>query len=119
MLLIRAASFAISVLLLTETIGSNWGWYLALWVLCIASFSLLSMASAAISFWLMIGLFEPSDAWHTVLAVFTLVAVLQALTRRQSQWQWHTEVWDSGRPGGRRGRSWRYERLGRGPDRGD
>jgi len=81
-LLIRVASFALAILLLTETIGTNWGWYLALWVLCLASFSLISLAAAFISFWLMVGLFTPSHAWHTVVAVFTLVAVLQALIRR-------------------------------------
>jgi hypothetical protein len=93
-LLIRVVCFALSVLLLTETVGSNWGWYLALWVLCFASFSLLSVVCSFISFWLMVGLFEPSDAWHTVLAVFTVVAVLQALTRRQSPWRWQTVVLD-------------------------
>jgi hypothetical protein len=93
-LLIRVACLTLSVLLLTETIGTNWGWYLALWVLCIASFSLISFAAAIISFWLMIGLFTPGDAWHTLLAVFTLVAVLQALTRRQSPWRWQAVVLD-------------------------
>lgn len=93
MLLIRVVCFALSVLLFTETIGANWGWYLALWVLCFASFSLVSLAASFISFWLMVGVFEPGDAWHTVLAVFTLVAVLQALLRRQSPWRWQTAVW--------------------------
>ena len=110
MLLIRVVCFAISVLLLTETIGTNWGWYLALWVLCFASFSLLSLAASFISFWLMVGLFTPSDAWHTMLAVLTLVAVLQALTRRPSTWRWQTVVLDySGDEYGwtqRRLRSW-------------
>ena len=98
MLLIRVACFALAVLLLTETIGTNWGWYLALWVLCLASFSLISLAAAFISFWLMIGLFTPSDAWHTVLAVFTLVAVLQALIRRPVL-SWQTVRWELLRPG--------------------
>ena len=119
MLLIRVVCFALAVLLFTEAVGSNWGWYLALWVLCIASFSLLSLASAFIAFWLMVGVFQPSDAWHTVLAVFTLVAMLQALTRRQSQWRWQTVVWDNRESGGRRGRSWRYERLARRNERLD
>jgi hypothetical protein len=118
-LLIRVVCFAISVLLLTEVVGPNWGWYLALWVLCFASFSFISMAAAFISFWLMVGVFEPSNAWHTVMAVFTLVAVLQALTRRQSQWRWQTAVWTSGEPGGRGGRSWRFERLNGRNDRLD
>jgi hypothetical protein len=95
-LLIRVVCFALSVLLLTETVGTNWGWYLALWVLCFASFSLLSLVSSFISFWLMVGAFEPNDAWHTVLAVFTLVAVLQALITRQSPWRWQTVVVDYG-----------------------
>jgi hypothetical protein len=116
-LLIRVACFALSVLLLTEAIGPNWGWYLSLWLLCFASFSLISVAAAFISFWLMVGVFEPSDAWHTVLAVFTLVSVLQALTRRQAQWHWQTAVWEN--DGGRRGRSWRFERLQRRDDRRD
>jgi hypothetical protein len=92
-LLIRAACFALAVLLLTETIGDNWGWYLALWVLCLASFSFISLAAAFISFWLMIGLFTPSDAWHTVLAIFTLVALLQGLIRRPMV-GWQTVRWE-------------------------
>jgi hypothetical protein len=113
-LLIRVVCLAISVLLLTETVGDNWGWYLALWVLCRASFSLLSMASAFISFWLMIGVFEPSQAWHTVLSVFTLVAVLQALTRRPSSGGWQTMVWHYEGPGDRWRRGDRGRRLNRG-----
>src|SRR3954454_12535860 len=96
MLLLRVVCFALSVLLFTETIGANWGWYLALWVLCFASFSLLGLAASFISFWLMVGVFESSDTWHTILAVFTLVAVLQALVRRQSPWRWQTVVLDYG-----------------------
>lgn len=98
MLLIRAVCFTLAVLLLTETIGDNWGWYLALWVLCFASFSLISMVASFISFWLMIGVFQPSDAWHTVLAVFTLVALLQGLIRRPA-WSWQTVRWEFLGPG--------------------
>src|SRR3954468_21977812 len=107
MLLIRVAAFTLAVLLLTQIVGDNWGWYLALWVLCLASFSLISMAAAFISFWLMTGLFQPSDTWHTVLAVFTLVAVLQGLVRRPTV-GWQTVRWqvlgtgDDGEP-----RHWR------------
>jgi hypothetical protein len=89
MFLIRVVCFTLSVLLLTETIEPDWGWYLALWVLCFASFSLLGLAASFVSFWLMVGVFEPSDAWHTVLAVFTLISLLQSMVRR-STWQWRT-----------------------------
>jgi hypothetical protein len=106
-LLLRVVCFALSVLLLTETLQPDWGWYLALWVLCLASLSLLSLAAAFVSFWLMIGLFEPGDAWHTVLSVFTLVSVLQALIRRQT-WQWQAITWQSDDTyGGGRWRRWR------------
>ena len=98
MLLIRVAAFTLAVLLLTETVGDNWGWYLALWILCLASFSLVSMAAAFISFWLMTGLFEPGDGWHTVLTVFTLVALLQALIRRPTV-GWQTVRWELLRTG--------------------
>jgi len=91
-LLIRTVCFAIAALLLTEVVGENWGWYLALWVLCFTSLSLLSFVASFIAFWLMVGVFRPSDAWHTVLAIFTLVSVLQALTRRSSPWRWQTVV---------------------------
>ena len=93
MLLIRVVCLTIAVLLLTETIAADWGWYLALWVLCFASFGLISLAASFVAFWLMLGVFHPDDAWHTVLSVFTLVAVLQALIRRQT-WRWQTIVWD-------------------------
>ena len=106
MLLVRVVCFTIAVLLLTETLPADWGWYLALWVLCFASFSLVSLAASFVSFWLMVGVFESGDAWHTVLAVFTLVAVLQALIRRQT-WQWRVVTWNFGGPPGRRLRGWR------------
>ena len=107
MLLIRVAAFTLAVLLFAGTIEPSWGWYLALWVFCLASFSLVSVATGFISFWLMVGVFEPSDAWHTVLAVFTLVAVVQALLRRQT-WEWRTVRWDLGDTPGVR-RRWRGE----------
>lgn len=106
MLLLRVVCFALSVLLLTEALQPDWGWYLALWVLCLASLSLISFAASFVSFWLMTGLFGPGDGWHTVLAVFTLVAVLQALIRRQA-WQWQVMTWDAEAPYGRRWRRWR------------
>ena len=105
MLLIRVVCFTLAVLLLTETTGTDWGWYLALWILCFGSFSLISWAASFISFWLMAGVFEPGDAWHTVLAVFTIVAVLQALINRQT-WRWQTAFWDFGEPGEGRVRRW-------------
>ena len=109
MLLIRAVCFVLSALLLTELVGDNWGWYMALWVLCFASFSLLNLAASFIAFWLMLGVFRPSDASHTVLAVFTLVSVLQALTRRSTPWRWQTVVLSYG--GGEDG--WGPRRLRR------
>jgi hypothetical protein len=65
-------------------------------VLCLGSFSLISVAAAFISFWLMVAVFEPSEAWHTVLTVFTLVSMLQALIRRPTM-EWHTVRWQSRR----------------------
>jgi hypothetical protein len=107
MLLTRVVAFTLAVLLFAETLEPSWGWYLALWVFCIASFSLVSVAAGFVSFWLMVGLFQPSDAWHTVLAVFTLVAVVQALIRRQT-WEWRAVSWDVGETSGGR-RRWRRE----------
>jgi hypothetical protein len=105
-LLIRVICLTLAVLLLAEVLQPDWGWYLALWVLCLASFSLMSLAAAFIAFWLMVGVFEPSDAWHTVLAVFTLVAVVQALTRRPT-WGWQVAAWDWDGGSVRRLRRWR------------
>jgi hypothetical protein len=108
MLLIRVACFTLAVLLLTETIGTNWGWYLALGVFGMASFNLINLVAAFISFWLMTGVFEPGDAWHTTLCVFTLVALLQGLIWAPRV-HWQTVRWEFSGPSDGRRRGWRRE----------
>jgi hypothetical protein len=90
MFIARVVAFTLALLLLSENIEPTPGWYVALWLACMLSFSLLSLIGAAISLSLAIGVFDPAESWHVVLVVFTLIALLRGLINRPAS------VWRAG-----------------------
>ena len=81
MFIARVVAFTVALLLLSQSVEPAWGWYLALWLGGLLSFTILSLAAALMSLGLATGVFETSEAWHIVLVVFTLVALLRGLLR--------------------------------------